>query len=307
MCPGMVRPVPPLVAFAACTFIWGTTWLAIKVGYAGLDPLWGASLRFFLASGLLGAFLLTRTQESPSSWRHAFVVLFVGTAMFGLDYGLIYWGEQFLASGLTAILFATMPLFVALFGSILLPMDQLTWRHGVGIGIGLAGLFFIFQPQLSLDHFTLWPMVAIVGAAAAAAGSNVVVRRWGHDLAPARLTAGAMLIGAFQLFLASLLLGESPHWPATGTTWASLLYLVVIGSVLAFLLYWDLLRTWGAHRSGLIVLLTPVVAVVSGYALQEHLTVAQWLGSSLVLGGVALALLRPRPLRLRAPAAATPP
>ncbi|MBI2077288.1 MAG: EamA family transporter [Euryarchaeota archaeon] len=295
--------VPPAVAFAACSLIWGTTWLAIKIGYGGLDPVWGASLRFLFASLLMAPLILAKGAAPPLGRRQFGVVLFVGFAMFGLDYGLIYWAEQSLNSGLTAILFATMPLFVTLFGTLLIPTERLTAGHLSGVALGLGGLLLIFAGDLRGAVVDVVPMAAIILAAAAAGSTSVVVRRWGHDLSPLSLNATAMMVGGLALAAASLSIGETPSLPRTDRAWMSLGFLVLFGSVVSFILYWDLLKVWTHHRAGLVPIVTPVVAVTTGLFVGERLTALQWVGSAIVLGGVALSLL---PARLRAAQPAGP-
>lgn len=286
--------VPPAWAFALCTLIWGTTWLAIKVGYEGLPAVWGASLRFLIAGLLLLPFSVTRATL-PTSRRAIAVVLFVGFFLFGVDYGLIYWGEQYLPSGLTAVLFSTTPLFVVLFSAGLLRAERLGPRQLLGIVVGLGGVAMIYAHDLRVDLGRLGPVFAIAGSAAAAGISSVVVRRWGRDIEPRTLNAYAMLIGAAVLFAASRGLGEEATWPTTGRAWASLVYLALAGSVVSFLLYWELLRAWPAHRAILITLIVPVVAVLTGVAVGERLAPLQWLGSGVVLAGVGLSLRRVAP------------
>jgi drug/metabolite transporter (DMT)-like permease len=293
---------PPALAFAACAFIWGTTWLAIKIGYGGLDPVWGASLRFFIASLLLIPFIVARGLPPPLGARQVGVVVFVGLTMFWLDYGLIYWGEQFVPSGLTAVLFATMPLFVALFSGLLIPTEGITKRHALGMGAAFLGLVLVFQQELHVTG-SLAGMIAIVLSAVAAAASSVVVRRWGKDLPAITLNASAMMIGGIALFASSLALGEHPALPRSTRSWLSLLYLVVLGSIVSFLLYWGLLKSWSANRASLIPIVTPVIALTSGLLVGERLGALQWLGSAIVLAGVASALA---PLPQRASALAAP-
>jgi drug/metabolite transporter (DMT)-like permease len=297
--------VPPALAFATCTLVWGTTWIAIKIGYGGLDAVWGASLRFLLAGLLIIPLLFIYRVGLPRGKRQIGVILFVGLILFGLDYGFIYWGEQHISSGLTAVLFAITPLFIATYGATVIPEERVTARHIIGILVGLVGLILVFRDQLGLDEASAGPMLAIVCSASAAAISSVVVRRWGKDITPLALNNGAMLIGGLALLAASLALGEHPSLPATRNAWLALLYLVIFGSVISFLLYWQLLKDWGHNRSGLIVVLTPVVAVITGLAAGEQLTPLQWFGSALVLAGVAVSLLghQRRPVVSSVPAA----
>lgn len=291
-----MRPrLPPGLSFAVLVLIWGTTWLAIKLGYDGLDPVWGASLRFFIAGAIFIPLVLARGKRFPTKPREILIVVYVGLAMFALDYGLLYWGEQFVSSGMTAILFGTMPLFIALFSAFTIPNERVTPRQLVGILIGLAGLALIFGDEIRLASDVAGPMVGMVAAAAAAASTSVIVRRWGQAISPDALSGGAMWVGAVTLLGASLLLGETPRLPTTGIAWGSLLYLVALGSVASFILYWRLLSVWPASRAGLVPLLTPVVAVATGLLAGERLSALQWTGSFVVLAGVALALLRRGP------------
>jgi drug/metabolite transporter (DMT)-like permease len=224
--------------------------------------------------------------------------------MFAFDYGLIYWGEQFLASGLAAILFATMPLFVAFFAAILIPHERMTPTQIAGTILGFLGVVVIFLPDLRLGGNALLPSLAIVASAAAAGVTSVVVRRFAYDLKPIALNACAMLIGGVALLAASAFLGESLTFPETARAWTSLLYLVVLGSILSFFLYWNLLREWPAQRAGLIPIATPVVALITGFLLNsEVLSLLQVLGSTIVILGVALSLLPmpvPKPVLLAA-------
>jgi drug/metabolite transporter (DMT)-like permease len=291
--------IPPGVAFVLCAIIWGTTWLAIKIGYGGLDAVWGASLRFLLAGAILLPIVLARKIAFPRGRRQIGVAAFVGLVMFAIDYGLIYWGEQYLASGLTAILFATMPLFVALIAVVVIPNERMTPLHAAGIVLGLGGLLVIFLPDVRAGTSALLPAFAIVLSAVAAGATSVVVRRWGRDLHPLALNTTAMFLGGAILALVSVAMGERPGLPANARAWGALGYLVVFGSILSFILYWNLLREWPAHRAGLIPIATPVVAVLSGFLFNdESLSLLQGLGSLIVILGVAVSLY---PMPARAP------
>src|SRR6185503_11973053 len=112
--------------------IWGSTWLVIKVGYGGLGPFTVAALRFLLAGVVLAIVLPLVGARWPRRRTEWMLVLFVGVVLFGADYGLIYWGEQFLDSGLTAILFATLPLMTVAFAHLYIPGDRITARKLAG-------------------------------------------------------------------------------------------------------------------------------------------------------------------------------
>lgn len=280
---------PPAVAFALCALIWGSTWLAIKVGYGGIGALTGAALRFAIAAVVLFALIPVFGAPLPRTRRDWGLAAWIGLLLFGLDYGLIYWGEQFIDSGLTAVLFATNTLLTAFVAHAALRAERLTATMAAGILLGLVGLVLVFAGRIRIDAGAAVPMLAIVGAAFAAAVSNVGTRKWAAGAHPATYTGAAMLVGAIALAAAALALGEPFTLPTTATAWVAVLYLAIAGSVVSFLLFFDLLQKWGASRSSLITFVVPVVALALGsIVLRERPTLPEVGGAALVLAGVWL-------------------
>jgi len=222
------------------------------------------------------------------------VVVWVGVVLFALDYGLIYWGEQFLESGLTAILFATLPLITIAFAHVYLPGDRMTVRKLAGTVLACGGVAALFGDHVRIDPSKTAPMLAIVASAACAAAAGVVSKRHAHQLHPAALNAPAMLAGAVVLLLASLVVGDGFALPRDGATWWAVTYLALAGSVLTFLVYFTLLKTWSVTSLSFISVFTPAVALLLGFVfLDERPTKLTALGAILVLTGVALAVSRP--------------
>ena len=290
----LVKAALKPLSFALLCLIWGSTWLVIKVGYGGLGPFNVAALRFLLAGVVLAALvpaLGARWPRGRSQWG---LVALVGTLLFALDYGLIYWGEQHLESGLTAVLFAIMPVLTALAAHAYLPQERLTWRKMGGTLLAFAGVVALFADRLRLDPVLALPMLAIVASAACAAVASVASKRHGHDLHPAALNAPAMLVGGVLLALASLATGDGFRVPSARPTWAAIAYLALAGSVVTFLLYFWLLKTWDATTMSFISILTPALALLLGLVyLDERPTAWTGLGAVLILGGVLLALRKP--------------
>lgn len=290
----MARATRPLL-FALLCAVWGSTWLVIKVGYGGLGPFNVAGLRFLLAGALMVPVAVAAKAEWPRGREEWGLVAFVGAVLFACDYGLIYWGEQHLESGLTAVLFAVMPLLTALAAHLYLPAERLTPRKLAGTLLALAGVAALFGDSLRLDASLVLPMLAILGSAACAAVASVATKRHGRRLHPAALNAPAMLVGAALLGLASLATGDGLRLPADGATWAAVGYLAVAGSVVTFLIYFWLLKTWNATTMSFIAVFTPVIALGLGVVvLGERLTAWMGLGAALILAGILLALLQPR-------------
>ncbi len=275
--------------------IWGSTWLFIKLGLEDLPPFSLAGLRFFLAAAIMWGYLVIRRIRLPRSRGDWMLLTATGLLTFGLDYGLIFWGENHISAGLTSILFSTMPLFVLVLAHFMVPAERMTRRKLAGILVGIGGVALIFSRQLAVtDSLAMWGAVAILAGAAFAAVSSVLVRRYGGHIAPAVLTTVQMTVGCLPLLLIGFTLEGSPtsfHW--TPIAWTSLLYMAVIGSAVAFVLLYWLLKQIGAVRSVLIIPFSTVVAVILGIVvLGEAFTWRTGVGGLLVILGL-LAASRP--------------
>lgn len=221
------------------------------------------------------------------------LVAWVGVVLFGADYGLIYWGEQFLDSGLTAILFATLPLITVALAHIYIPGDGITPRKLTGTLLAFLGVVALFGEGLRLDVSKAGPMLAIVASAVCAAAAGVATKRHGATLHAAALNAPAMLAGAIALALASVTAGEELRLPRDAATWGAVAYLAVAGSVVTFLVYFSLLKTWSVTSLSFISVFTPAIALALGFVfLDERPTVWTAIGAGLILAGVTLALSR---------------
>ena len=280
-----------VIAYAAMCAIWGTTWLAIKIGLQGLPPITGAGLRFLVAAFFLGVlrYAVPGRRGTKAPWR---AILILAATLFGGNYALTYYAETGLASGLVAVLFGTFPFWVFAIGAVLLG-ERFTVTAVLGALLALAGVAAI---SIGSDvHGSLPFVLATLGAAALSAYANVELKRHAatdpfRTLPPAMLIAGVTMTSLGALF-------EHPDW-ARGTQPGSIgavLYLAVLGSGIAFSLnHWLLQRlpTWVVGMSSLIV---PVIAVTAGALLGgEAFGVKELFGAALVIIGVWLALRTPR-------------
>jgi drug/metabolite transporter (DMT)-like permease len=289
-----VRGLKPL-AFAVLCLIWGSTWLAIKEGYGGLGPFNVAALRFAIAGVLMLALVPVLGARLPRSRQEWMLSLFVGAVLFAMDYGLIYWGEQYLDSGLTAVVFAVMPIMTALIAHAYLPAERLTARKMGGAVVAVLGVATLFGASLRVDAARVWPMLAIVGAALGGSLGTVATKRHGKDLHPAALNAPAMLFGALLLALASLATGDGLALPTDATTWTAVLYLALAGSIVTFLIYFWLLKSWDSTTMSFISVFTPALALLLGFLVRgERPTALSGVGAALILAGVWLATRKPR-------------
>ena len=284
-----------LALYVMLCLIWGSTWLVIKVGYGGLGPFNVAAVRFLIAGAIMTPMVPLLGARWPSSRAEWALVTWVGLVLFAADYGLIYWGEQFLDSGMTSILFALLPLVTIGFAHFYVPGDRITGRKFAGTVVAFVGIVALFGDRVRLDPAGLGPMLAIVASTVCAAAAGVATKRHGTTLHPAALNAPAMLIGAAALAVMSLAAGDGLLLPEDTATWTAILYLAIAGSVITFLGYFTLLKTWSVTSLSFISVFTPAIALILGFAfLDERPTLWTGVGGLLVLGGVALALVPDR-------------
>jgi drug/metabolite transporter (DMT)-like permease len=284
------------------TLIWGTTWAAIRIGLRGMAPFTGVALRFAIGAAALaavgrglgvrlwGAPPTAAGRPRPSPWR---VWLANGLLTFFIPYGVLYWAEQWVPSGVAAVLFATSPLWVALAAHLALPAERLRAATAAGILIGFAGVALIFSEDLrALGGPRVAGAAALLLVAPLTSAFGVVaVKRWSAGMHPLAIVTAPMGMAAAGMGCLALA-GESGQPPRlSGLPLAALLYLALIGTALAFTLYFWLLGRLPATTLSLINYLTPIVALlVGGVALGEPVTTRILAGSALVVGGVAAAM-----------------
>src|SRR6266478_3146358 len=277
--------------------IWGSTWLFIKLGLADLPPLTFAGIRFVLASLILSMLILARGVSWPRSRTDWILIAIVGLLQFSLNYGLVFWGEQYISSGLAAVLQSTFPAFGLIIAHFYLPQERLTAARVIGVSLGVCGLVVIFSDQLSIaGSMALAGSIALVLSALCGSYSNVLVKAYGSRIDPQVFAACQMIFGFVPLLAIGISTEGNPlhfHW----TTMAiiSLLYLTLVGSVVAFALYYWLVRKMDVTNTMLIALVTPVVAVILGMiVLHEKLNWRLLAGSACIISGIGLIVLRKR-------------
>jgi drug/metabolite transporter (DMT)-like permease len=277
------------VAWLTLCVVWSSTWLAIKVGLRDLPPLSFVALRFLIAIIILVAVSLGRVRLSPLRRSDYIVLAWTGAIMFAINYGLLFWGELHVSSGLAAVLQATIPIFGMVFAHWMLPSEPMRLQKFGGALLALAGVALICIRLLSFSGLlAFWGAVGISLGGAGAAFSNVVLKRSAIQLAPAMLAAWQMIFGVVPLLILGLVVDGNParfHW--TTMSIFCLLYLAVIGSALTFLLLYWLLPRMTVTNLQTISLITPPGAVMLGWLLGgETFPISSLLGAALVLVGV---------------------
>lgn len=276
-------------AFITLCVVWSSTWLAIKLGLADLPPISFAGLRFLIAFLVLVAVSLGRVPLLPKASRDWFLIVATGLMMFAVNYGLLFWGELHVSSGLAAILQATIPVTGMFFAHWMLPEEPLRWQQLCGAALAIAGVALICSRLFGHGGMlAFWGGLGISLGGAGAAFSTVLLKRRKLEIAPAMLAAWQMICGAIPLLSLGIFLEGNPlhfHWSKLAI--GCLLYLSIIGSALTFLLLYWLLPRMPVNNLQTISLITPPGAVALGWLLGGE-TFSLWslVGGALVLVGV---------------------
>lgn len=283
--------------------IWGSTWLFIKLGLSDLPPVSFAAIRFVIATTILAAIIAGRRLSLPHRTKDWALLAGTGVLAFSINYGLIFWGEQYITSGLAALLQATIPAFGLVIAHLHLPAERMTPLKLIGVILGIAGVGVIFSNQLTFAGTkALAGSVALVLSSICVAYSNVLVKAYGMKLEPTVIAGVQMFFGLIPLTIVGYLSEGSPlnfHW--TRLAVLSLFYLAIVGSVVAFILYYWLVRRIDVTKSMLIALVTPVTAVLLGMlVLGEEMNWRTLAGGALIMSGIALLVIRRRNRELEA-------
>jgi drug/metabolite transporter (DMT)-like permease len=285
----------PVIVWLILCLIWGSTWLFIKLGLQDLPPFTFAGVRFVVAAAILLVVIAVRRVPLPRARRDWGLIALTGVMAFSVNYGLLFWGEHRTSSGLAAILQTIIPAFGLVIAHYYLPDERITLWKVCGIVLGIAGVALIFSDQASVKGTSaLAGSAAIVVGAFCVAYSNVLVKARARHIEPAVLAAGQMICGLVPLLLVGVTFEGNPfafHW--TPLAVASLLYLALVGSAIAFLLFYWLVRNMDVTKTMLIPLVTPPIAVFLGWlVLDEGLTWRTAAGALGIMSGIALIVTR---------------
>lgn len=289
---------PTYAALALLIGIWGTTWAAIRIGLAGIPPLTGVAWRFALAALVLAAAGRVCGWPLGRGRRVRWLWLVNAALSFCVSYGVVYWAEQWVPSGLAAVLFSTFPLFVAVMAHLWLPGERLSFASVLGISMGFAGVATIFSEDLASlsGEPTRRASLVFLLSPLASAIANVIIKRWGHGVHPLSLTAVPMAMTAGVMGALAAVVERHRPVQLDAVSIGALLYLAICGTAVTFLLYFWLLAELPATRLSLITYGVPVVAVAVGTVfLGETFTPRMAAGAVLVLVGVWVALRLGRP------------
>lgn len=280
-----------LLAFAIIYFVWGSTFLAIRIGVLEFPPFMMAALRFVIAGAVMCAWAIARGQKSPErrQWAGIFVLAIF---FFLIDYGLVFWAERRVPSGITAVMLAMIPVYIALFEILFLQTQKLTVRLAAALTAGVLGVAVLVSRSLSLGGAPINTAgaIALIFAPMGWAVGTVLTRKLSLPSSKVMSSGAQMLTGGILLALASAGLGEFRgfHFAAVSReAWLALVYLIVAGSIAGFTAYIWLLDHHSPTKVGTYAYVNPVLAVFLGYFLAgEPLGARTILGTLLVLASV---------------------
>ena len=278
-----------VAAYVVLCLVWSSTWLAIKVGLYDLPPISFVAIRFVIAIVVLLAVSIGRTRLLPENRSDYALLASTGVLMFAVNYGLLFWAELHVSSGLAAVLQATIPIFGMVFAHFILPNEPMRLQRLAGALLAVAGVAVICARLLDFNGpLAFWGGLGIVLGAAGAALSNVLLKRRAIQLAPAMIAAWQMIFGALPMLVVGFAVEGNPvrfHWSTMSIF--CLLYLAIIGSALTFLLLYWLLPRMTVTNLQTISLITPPGAIMLGWLLgREEFPAWSLFGAFFVLAGV---------------------
>ncbi|AXQ31809.1 EamA family transporter [Solimonas sp. K1W22B-7] len=299
----MSRNSSVALALATVYLVWGSTYLAIRVGVRDLPPFLFSGSRFMAAGLLMLLWARSRGHRLPQRWQDWRSIAFAALTMLVAGNGLVTWSEQWVESNQAALIVATSALWIAWFGTFGSRGETVNRLSIVGLAVGFAGVAVLVGGGLQLRAAPPLAYAALLAATVAWGAGSVALRR--HPPACSAWVGAAlqMMIAGAVMGSIGMASGEAPRWHMTPTAAWMLLYLTVFGSCIAYGAYFWLVQQVTPAVLGTYAYVNPAVAVVLGWAiLDERLSPTQWLGTLVILGGVVLVTLASRKPKPASPA-----
>jgi drug/metabolite transporter (DMT)-like permease len=269
--------------------IWGSTWLAIKIGLGSAPPLYAASVRFLVAVSILIVIVKFKKLSFPKGFRNLLSLGHPGVYMYGVSYACVYFGETYINSATAAVLFGSFPFFVAILSNLALKHERISPLAWLGLVIGFLGVVLISYDSLQTSpNLFLGSMLTVVASFASAFG--LIIHKKNHAKANIYVAATVqMALGGLLMLPMALIFERLSDFAITTASVGSILYLAVFGTVVAFLGYYWLLTHMKAVTVSMIAFATPLIAILVGEVLaHETLSVYIYVGTAMILGGMLL-------------------
>ena len=276
------------LVYALLCFIWGSTWLVIRIGLETMPPIFSAGLRFSLATVFIFILMQVRSIKLQTDKISIRLYLVMGFFSFVIPFGLVYWAEQFIPSGMASVLFAVYPFFVLIFSYLSISKESIDIYKISGVVLGFAGIFTIFSDSFGGDITDyLLGMFAVVISGTMQAGIAVLIKKYGHHLNSLSMNFIPMLIAGISMLIVGLMFEDLTNFSLKLNAALSIIYLGFFGSVVTFTSYYWLLKKINIVILSLTAFITPIVALILGFLVyNEQLSTRHFIGSSLVLIGL---------------------
>lgn len=285
--------VKVFLAYTALCLIWGSTWIAIRIGLESFTPIFSAGIRFSLASIIIFMLMKMKKIELQTDKESIRLYLLMGFFSYVIPFGLVYWAEQFVPSGMAAVLFAVYPFWVVIFSFIRMPNEFIGFYKIFGTVLGFGGIVMIFSDSFVGDITNyLVGMFAVVLSGIMQAWIAVSIKKFGHHLHPLSMNFVPMMIAGISMVAIGIFAEDLSVINITESGVLSILYLAFFGSVITFTTFYWLIKRINLVILSLLAFITPIVALVLGYLFyNEELSTRHFIGAALVLTGVIWANL----------------
>lgn len=283
-----------ILGYISICLLWGSTWLAIKVGLESLTPFISSGARFTVAAIFFFLIIKIRNIKVQTDRLAIKLYLIMGFFSFAIPFGLVYWGQKFIPSGLASILFAVYPFFVIIFTKLLFKEEEVNAYKIVGSLIGFLGIIVIFSDSLVIQSgIAILGYLAVVLSAIMQAFVAVLLKKYGKKLNPVSMNLFPVFIAGVLLLLIGFMTEDTSKIKIDENAVFSVLYLASFGTIATFSTYYWLMKKISVVLLAISAFLTPIVSVLLGWLiLDEKLSLQEIMGSLLVLLGILVANLK---------------
>ena len=276
-----------IIAYLAVSIIWGSTYLVNRIGVSELPPELFSGIRFIIAGGILFLYTIARREAFPAGLKGVRQQVLVGLLFQG-GIGLVVWTAQWVHSGITSLIVATGPLFIAIIEFLIPGGNKPGFKAWLGLLLGFGGMALLVLSGENSFAVNIWGATLLLLASLIWAIGSVYMQRIDSRGSTLANLSVQMLGGGLMLALIGITFGELPRLHFTSTGVLATLYLIVFGSIVGYGSYLYVLERWPATKAGTYAYINPVVAVLLGGAVGEPITLSMLISAVIIIGGVIL-------------------
>lgn len=277
-----------VVGYAIICLLWGSTWLAIRLGLDDLTPLFSSGVRFLLASVFIFIAMKIKGIKMDTDPVARKIILLQTFFSFMIPFGFVYWAEQYIESALASLLFGFFPFSVIIFSRLLIKGEQISLDKALAIILGFLGVGLIFSEKLNLNFSTDFVgILLVVISAVIQAFVAVIIKRDGAHLNPLSMNLVPLFFAGLMMTVSSFIFEDTGSLRFSAKAVSSILYLAFFGTITTFTIYYWLMKKISVVILSLISFITPIISVILGFLiLDEKLSFMTLLGGSIVVSGI---------------------